>query len=72
MSETMYLMERAGKLPIEEKVRLAEFLLASVPTDEEEEAFIAELNRRCEAQDRGEAVLIPAEKVFAEILARRK
>ena len=72
MSETMYLMERAGRLPIEEKVRLAEFLLAYVPEEADEEAFIAELDRRRALLESGQTASYPAEEVMAELRARYK
>lgn len=58
-------------LPLAERARLAERLLASLDEPTEiEEAWAAEVKQRLEALDRGEIELIPAEQVMEE--ARRR
>jgi putative addiction module component (TIGR02574 family) len=63
------LSKRALELPPEERVRLAEKLLATVhEVDAEvEAAWDQEIQRRLEEIDSGTAKLIPAEEVFAEV-----
>lgn len=65
------LSQRALELPPEERVRLAERLLATVHEvdPEVETAWDEEIRRRLVEVDSGTAKLIPAEEVFAE--ARR-
>jgi putative addiction module component (TIGR02574 family) len=63
------LSKRALELPPEERVRLAEKLLATVHEidAEVEAAWDQEIQRRLEEIDSGTAKLIPAEEVFAEV-----
>lgn len=61
------LLAALDDLPLEEKVRIAEHLLAAVPEDEEEEAFIAELNRRVADYFNGKDPGIPAEEVHRQM-----
>ena len=63
------LSRQALALPPEERVRLAEELLATVQQEdaEVEAAWDEELKRRIAEIDAGTARLIPAEDVFAEI-----
>ena len=66
-------LERSARLlSPEERARLAEAMTESLrdatPSDVEA-AWEAEIKRRIEAYERGEATLIPAEEVFAK--ARR-
>jgi len=66
-------LERSARLlSPEERARLAEAMTESlrdaIPQDVEA-AWEAEIKRRVEAYERGEATLIPAEEVFAK--ARR-
>jgi putative addiction module component (TIGR02574 family) len=63
------LSHKARALPPEERVRLAEELLATVQeVDEEvEAAWDEEIRRRIAEIDSGTAKLIPAEEVFAEV-----
>jgi len=65
------LSQRALELPPEERVRLAERLLATVHEihPDVEAAWDEEIKRRLAEIDNGTARLIPAEEVFAE--ARR-
>lgn len=65
------LSQRAQALSPEDRVRLAEKLLATVYAvdDEVESAWDEEIKRRIGEIDNGTARLIPAEEVFAE--ARR-
>ena len=62
------LSHKAHALPPEERVRLAEELLATVYTvdDEVEAAWDEEIKRRIGEIDNGTARLIPAEEVFAK------
>lgn len=63
------LSRKALSLGPEERVRLAEALLATVQQvdDEVEAAWDAEIQRRVADIDKGTAKLIPAEEVFAEV-----
>lgn len=63
------LSRKARALPPEDRVRLAEELLATVQEvdAEVEQAWDAEIRRRIEEIDSGTAKLIPAEEVFAEV-----
>ena len=63
------LSRKARALPPEERVRLAEELLATVQEvdPEVEAAWGEEIRRRIEDIDSGKAKLIPAEEVFAEV-----
>ena len=63
------LSQKALELPAEERVRLAEKLLATVHgvDPEVEEAWDVEIQRRLAEIDSGTAKLIPAEEVFAEV-----
>lgn len=63
-------------LPVRERARLAQRLIASLDEDVEEDqeeverAWEEELRRRVAEVESGTAELIPAEEVFAEIRAR--
>ena len=63
------LSRKALSLAPEERVRLAEALLATVQEvdDEVEAAWDAEIERRVGDIAQGRAKLIPAEEVFAEV-----
>ena len=63
------LSRKARALPPEERVRLAEELLATVQEvdPEVEAAWDEEIRRRIEEIDSGKAKLIPAEEMFAEV-----
>ena len=63
------LTAKARSLPPEERVRLAQELLATVQeTDEEvEAAWDHEIRRRIAEIDAGTAKLIPADEVFAQV-----
>lgn len=63
----------ALKLDNLERARLAERLIASLAPDPEvEEAWNAEIIRRCHEIDSGTAELVPAAEVFAEIRSKLK
>ena len=61
--------QKALELPPEERVRLAEKLLATVHEVDAEvdAAWDQEIQRRLAEIDNGTAKLIPAEEVFAEV-----
>lgn len=63
------LSQRALELPPEERVRLAERLLATVHEVDAEvdAAWDEEIKRRLAEIDNGTVELIPAEEVFAEV-----
>jgi len=63
------LARKARALSPEERVRLAEELLATVQEvdPQVEAAWDEEIRRRIEEIDSGKAKLIPAEEVFAEV-----
>ena len=63
------LSHKARALPPEDRVRLAEELLASVQEAhaEVDAAWEEEIKRRIAEIDSGKAKLIPAEEVFAEV-----
>lgn len=63
------LSQKALSLPAGERVRLAEALLATLqPADTDTDAaWDAEITRRIAEVDAGEAILTPADEVFAEL-----
>ncbi len=63
------LSHKARALSPEDRVRLAEELLASVqePDAEVDAAWAEEIKRRIAEIDSGKARLIPADEVFAEV-----
>jgi putative addiction module component (TIGR02574 family) len=63
------LSRKARALPPEDRIRLAEELLASVQEvdPEVEAAWEEEIRRRVAEIDNGTATLIPADEVFAEV-----
>lgn len=63
------LSHKARALSPEDRVRLAEELLASVqePDAEVDAAWAKEIKRRIAEIDSGKAKLIPADEVFAEV-----
>ena len=66
------LSERARQLPPQERAQLAEGLLESLQewsSPEVDAAWDAEILKRIGEYERGEAMLLPADEVFAE--ARR-
>ena len=61
---------KARALPAEDRARIAEELLSSLQEDcdpEIEAAWDAEIRRRLDEVDSGNAKLIPAAEVFAEV-----
>lgn len=66
------LSRRARDLSPEERVQLAEEILATVhePDDEVDAAWDAEIKRRIAEIERGSASLIPAEEVFSSLRRR--
>ncbi len=68
-------MEEALKLDPEDRIEVAQQLLASLDHLSEaqiEALWLAEAERRDEALDRGELKSIPAEEVFANLRSRLK
>ena len=63
------LSRKALALPVEDRVRLAEEILATVQEadTEVEAAWEEEIRRRIAEIDSGRAKLIPADEVFAEV-----
>lgn len=63
------LSQKARQLPPEERIQLAEELLATVQEveSEVEAAWDEEIRRRLTEIENGTAKLIPAEEVFAEV-----
>lgn len=69
------LAKRGKRLPREERERLVDELLESLnepAATELDAAWHAEIERRLAAYDRGEAVALPAEEVFARARAIAK
>lgn len=68
----------ALELPLPERARLVQRLIASLDEDTDEDpagverAWEEEIRRRVAELDAGTAELIPAEQVFAELRARTK
>jgi putative addiction module component (TIGR02574 family) len=60
-------LQAALALPPEERAQLIEQLEASLPVEEEDDAFVAMINGRVAAAEAG-APGTPAEQVFAELL----
>lgn len=63
------ILQAALALPEDERLKLIDALEASLPIDDEEAAFVAMLDQRASAAERGEPS-VPAEEVFARLLAR--
>jgi putative addiction module component (TIGR02574 family) len=62
-------------LPVEERASLAHKLIASIdadPTDEIEEAWIREVDRRAEEVMKGAVELVPGDEVFRKAFAKRR
>jgi putative addiction module component (TIGR02574 family) len=73
MTMNQILVEAMALAP-DEKVELAERLLASASDTEDDSLspeWIAEIRRRIEAVDRGEMPTYPAEEVFERLRAKR-
>lgn len=67
------LVEEARRLPANERVAIAEELLASLDGEADskvEKAWVDEVRARIAAYERGEFELIDAEDVFAELRRR--
>lgn len=67
------LKKKAAQLPEQERAELALSLIESLdgPADPDgEEAWAQEIERRVRQVEKGEALLIPAEEVFARIRRR--
>jgi hypothetical protein len=60
-------LQAALALPPEERIELIEELEASLPIEDEDDAFIDMINERVAAAEAG-APGTPAEQVFAELL----
>jgi len=63
------LLQAALALPPDERIELIEELEASLPVDDEDDAFIDMINERAAAAEAGEPG-IPAEEVFARLRSR--
>jgi hypothetical protein len=60
-------LQAALALPLEERAQLIEALEASLPVEDEDEAFVSMIDGRVAAAEAG-APGTPAEQVFAELL----
>ncbi len=62
------LLEKALKMPPNERVVLAELILSSIDYEEEEirKSWLSEVEARMEAVNKGEAKLIDFESVYCE------
>lgn len=71
-TQTMDIMERAEMLPIDMKLELIERLLGSISATSQdvEEAWKEEVERRIDEVESGDLTLIPGEKVFARMRER--
>lgn len=72
---TTEIRDAAMKLPAEEKVRLAEALLASLDDPDQaaiDAAWADEAERRIDALDSGRTTAIPTDDVLRDIEARRR
>ncbi|HEU0016652.1 MAG TPA: addiction module protein [Longimicrobium sp.] len=72
MTDTDAITEAALKLSPEARGKLAERLLASLPAPGSTTDWHAEINRRLDRLESGEAVLIDADEVLAKLKARRR
>lgn len=73
MSEIGNLWSEAGKLPVEERLRLAQDLIRSVESSSDEaveEAWATELERRARDVAEGSVETVDAEAVHRRILER--
>lgn len=66
---TSEVFQAALALPPEKRAELIEELAASLPVDDEDDAFIDMINERVARAEAGEPG-IPAEEVFAELRRR--
>ena len=64
------IIREALALPPEEREHIATVLLDSLPPEEWERAWAAEVERRVEDLDAGRTRAIPGEEVFAKLRAR--
>ncbi len=71
-TQTMDIMERAEMLPIDMKLELIERLLGSISATSQdvEEAWKEEVERRIDEVESGDLTLIPGEEVFARMRER--
>ena len=68
-----HLVDEARKLPVAERVAIADEIMASLHDEPDaaiERAWVDEFRSRIAAYERGEFELIDAEDVFAELRAR--
>lgn len=63
-----FLLEKALKMPPKERVALAELILASIDCEEEEvrKTWVAEVKKRMQACQQGEAKLLDFEGLYNE------
>ncbi|MBX7060485.1 MAG: addiction module protein [Pyrinomonadaceae bacterium] len=73
-TQTAELMDVVDSLPIDMKLELIDHLLESISpkTDEIDEAWKAEVERRIDEVESAEVQLIPGEEVFARMRERYK
>lgn len=71
-AETMDLLERVETLPIDMKIEIVDKILESLaPTETEiDELWQAEVERRIDSFESGNAKTIPGDEVFAKIRER--
>ena len=70
MSRMRELLQAAMELSLEDRLELAELIKLCVPQsyfDQVEKEWAEEIERRCDAIDRGEEKTIPGEQVIAEL-----
>ena len=70
-AHVMELLEEAKKLPVQERIELADLIYADVPVDPKwEAAWATEAQRRIEAYRRGEIEAVDADEMHARIAAK--
>ena len=71
-TQTLDIMERAEMLPIDMKLELIDRLLGSISATSQdvEEAWKEEVERRIDDVESGDLTLIPGEEVFARMRER--
>ena len=70
-AHVMELLEEAKKLPVQERIELADLIYADVPVDPEwEAAWATEAQRRIEAYRRGQIEAVDADEMHARIAAK--
>lgn len=74
MDGTQEIIQEASALPVEERIRIVDYLLKSLnaPTPEVEAAWLIVANRRLGELRAGQIQAIPGEQVFTKAMKRHQ